>query len=279
MARDRSLPRDDAARGGQRRLLDPAAADLPPIRVWGPWWAGALVTLAFVAIVFGYDQAIDHTPLAGLLLEGGLLVALVALVAWRRRRPAPHRSPLRTRGARGRWVLNGAVAVLATATVVGLVLHLALPDDMHGIGHKLPADTGGRVLAGITMVVLAPLVEETVFRGWLMRSLTTRMRPLLAVLLSGTIFGALHIWLARYSLGDGPRAVLRRLRARLRLPLVRLDDPQRRRPLTLNCTAFFSVVAPGVDTAVMVVVALAIVASGVRAKRRHSRHTTAPVTA
>ena len=277
MARD-SHPHDGAARSGLRRLFDPAAADLPPIRVWGPWWAGALVALAFVAIVFVYDQAIDHTPLAGLLLEGGLLVALVALVAWRRRALEAHSSPLRTWGARGHWILNGAIAVLATATVVGLVLHLALPDDMHGIGHKLPGDTGGRVLAGITMVVLAPLVEETVFRGWLMRSLTTRVRPLAAVLISGTIFGALHIWLARYSLEMG----LELFFVGYALAFVCLWSgsmiPNVAGHMTLNCTAFFSVVSPGVDTAVMVVVAVAIVASGVRAKRRQSRHTT-PVTA
>ncbi len=36
-------------------------------------------------------RLIDHTPLAGLLLEGGLLAALLALVAWRRRDLAPHR--------------------------------------------------------------------------------------------------------------------------------------------------------------------------------------------
>jgi membrane protease YdiL (CAAX protease family) len=273
----RSLPHDDVRRGGLRRVFDPAAAELPPIRTWGPWWAGALVALAFVAIVFVYDQAIDHTPLAGLLLEGGLLAALLALVAWRRRDLAPHVSPLRTWGARGHWILNGAIAVLATATVVGLMLHLVLPDDMHGIGHKLPADTGGRVLAGITMVVLAPLVEETVFRGWLMRSLTTRMRPLLAVLVSGTIFGALHIWLARYSLEMG----LELFFVGYALAFVCLWSgsmiPNVAGHMTLNCTAFFSVVSPPVDTAVMVVVALAIAGSLLRARR--TRHTTSPVTA
>jgi len=279
MARN-SHPHDDAARGGLRRLLAPAAAELPPVRAWGPWWAGALVSIAFVAIVFGYDQLIDHTPLAGLLLEGGLLAALLALVAWRRRSLAPHRSPLRTWGARGRWVLNGAIAVLATATVVGLALHLALPDDMHGIGHKLPADAGGRVLAGITMIVLAPLVEETVFRGWLMRSLTTCMRPLAAVLISGTIFGALHIWLARYSLEMG----LELFSVGYALAFVCLWSgsmiPNVAGHMTLNLTAFFSIVSPPVDTAVTVVVALAIVGSLVRARRRrHPSHTTAPVTA
>lgn len=53
-------------------------------------------------------------------------------------------------------------------------------------------DVGTIVLFVIGAVVLAPVVEELLFRGVLLRALLRRVQPLTAVLLSGIIFGVVH---------------------------------------------------------------------------------------
>ena len=48
-------------------------------------------------------------------------------------------------------------------------------------------------LLALTAVVLAPLFEETIFRGALLPVLATRVGPLPGVLLSGLLFAMAHI--------------------------------------------------------------------------------------
>ena len=71
--------------------------------------------------------------------------------------------------------------------------------------HPRPAHThatlslsGGKRLAAIVTIVVAPLVEELFFRGAGYAALRFRIGPLASALLTATFFGALHFkpWLS-----------------------------------------------------------------------------------
>ena len=51
------------------------------------------------------------------------------------------------------------------------------------------------VVMALLAVVVAPVVEELLFRGLLLRSLRSRLRPWPAILVQGACFGAIHVQL------------------------------------------------------------------------------------
>jgi membrane protease YdiL (CAAX protease family) len=252
-----------------RRLLLPTRAELPPIRAWGPWWAGIVVVLAFVAIVYPFNQIKPHGAAAGVILEAALLVILLAVGAWRRTTlPRPTAMSV---DQRFHWIVIGAVTILAVGAVTGPVLKLITPHEMEGIGHTLPDGTGPKVLAGIAMVVLAPIVEETVFRGWMLRSLATRVAPGAAAIITGITFGSLHVWLARYSLGKGFELIF----VGMALCYLCLHSgslvPNIAGHMFLNFCAFFSIVSKPVSVTMYLLVLVTAVVLAVRAHQRSRR--------
>ncbi len=50
----------------------------------------------------------------------------------------------------------------------------------------------GVLLGFFAIVVVAPIVEELLFRGYLQTALTRRMKPWMAIAISSTVFGAIH---------------------------------------------------------------------------------------
>lgn len=103
-------------------------------------------------------------------------------------------------GQRVRWrdVGWGAVIWLSAVgaeIVVVLVLTLTripITPNTEGI-RELDADRTFIVAQLIVAVVCAPLVEEYVFRGLVLRGFLGRMHPVTAVGLQGVLFGAAHI--------------------------------------------------------------------------------------
>lgn len=58
-----------------------------------------------------------------------------------------------------------------------------------GVGHS----TVALVFSVLLVVVVAPMVEEFFFRGYLFPALRTSMNPWLAAVIAGAVFGAIHI--------------------------------------------------------------------------------------
>ncbi|HHN74670.1 MAG TPA: CPBP family intramembrane metalloprotease [Acidobacteria bacterium] len=95
------------------------------------------------------------------------------------------------------WGLAAAPPAWLTVTSVGLLAErLGLPEFLYkqsGAAQifdvSTPADI---VMVGLIGVVLAPLFEEIVFRGFLLTSLRHRWGDLAALLASSAIFGAIH---------------------------------------------------------------------------------------
>jgi uncharacterized protein len=53
--------------------------------------------------------------------------------------------------------------------------------------------TGAKVLGFLAIVVVGPIVEELLFRGYLQTALSKRMKPWLAIVLASCAFAAIHL--------------------------------------------------------------------------------------
>lgn len=65
-------------------------------------------------------------------------------------------------------------------------------DQTQNTGFGYFITTGDRVLAIIALVLIAPIAEEIIMRGWLYGKLRTKLKAPLAILLVSLLFGLLH---------------------------------------------------------------------------------------
>lgn len=136
-----------------------------------------------------YQLLIDNTMTFSLI--SGVLTLMVILIfyricgkrpseaLWIRRVPAP-------------TLWEGAALAPGLYLVVTLVL-AALPEAwMESYSEASAGLDAGGVLGVLAVAVVAPVVEELIFRGLIMTRLSRAMPGWLAILLSAAIFGACH---------------------------------------------------------------------------------------
>ena len=180
----------------------PQATLLPQLPAKAGWFAlgGLVATVALSAIGVGIGLLVARHSLAVRLviaqigLWGGLAGA-----CWLASRRLGKRGFLDDLGIRFRatdvWRGLGAAFVARVAVVVvTTVLFLA---DRKLVGHNLItprlADRGALITYAVIAAVGAPLVEETFFRGLLLRSLRGRFGPGVAIPVQAVIFGLCHM--------------------------------------------------------------------------------------
>ncbi len=164
---------------------------------------GALVVLtaSLVAGKVVLDLVVDEDwPLA-------VYIALAAVVsygpslwwAWRVRRRDGDGS-WRALGWRPRWSdlgwgpLTWLTAVLCQAMMAAVILALDIPFTSNIEDGELTGDDRTYVVALlVAAVVVAPLVEELIFRGIVLRGFIGRMPLAVALVLQGVLFGAAHV--------------------------------------------------------------------------------------
>jgi membrane protease YdiL (CAAX protease family) len=186
-------------------------------RVAVPFWGGLLsafgavtigmviATIAGVLLLFGTVLVTGHAPstAAGHPLSAAFAIifyAAVGTMAWsalrRQKHPffrTPNRHEIRT-------ILIGLAALLVVhfATGIELVLthqtkHVQAGFEHFSVATRSPSLTiATTILTALTLVVLAPLVEEMVFRGLLFGALAPRLGIYAAALISALIFGLVH---------------------------------------------------------------------------------------
>lgn len=86
----------------------------------------------------------------------------------------------------------GAVGTQLVLAAVVLLFDIPLSSNVES-ATELDADRAYLIATAVTAVVAAPIVEELVFRGLVMRGLLSRMGPFLAIVLQGVLFGVAHI--------------------------------------------------------------------------------------
>ncbi len=87
------------------------------------------------------------------------------------------------------------LAALGTQLVLAaivLVFDIPLSSNVDSAA-DLDADRAYMVATLVTAVIAAPVIEELVFRGLVLRGLLSRMRPSLAILAQGVLFGLAHV--------------------------------------------------------------------------------------
>lgn len=87
------------------------------------------------------------------------------------------------------------IACFVTQIIVGIVVvALRVPFQSNTDGIAGNGDDRGYVIAMLILaVVVAPLVEEVIFRGMVLRGFLTRWKPPLAIALQGVLFGLAHV--------------------------------------------------------------------------------------
>jgi uncharacterized protein len=177
-----------------------------------PWglraWLGPLVALAVVVVgvdlvpVIAPDRGFGRTLVGITALVGGELLLLGALLLCGRTlaaRGGGWRATFGFAWIRGRdWVpwLLGLLIVYVCRTTVLLIA--AAVTDGRAVQEAGNLDVGrptvlSVVVIGLTMVVLAPITEELMFRGLLLRTFLRRMQFWPAALLSTLLFALLHV--------------------------------------------------------------------------------------
>ncbi len=86
----------------------------------------------------------------------------------------------------------GAIAAQVAVGAVIVAFGVPLVGNTEGI-EEISADRTYVVSLVITAVIAAPIVEEMVFRGVVMRGLRSRMPIVAVIVLQGLLFGAAHI--------------------------------------------------------------------------------------
>ena len=178
------------------------------------WLIGMVATVIAMAVAMaavGSDAVEDPNLTVGALLQGSLYVGLVGVPVWLvvkrgvrwaelgwvgsgstgRRRDAQLREA-------GQGLLIGIVAQIAVVPAIYAPILLLTDDlDVSGPARELVdrADGLGIALLVLMVMVLAPVAEETFFRGLALRALEARMAPRAALIGSAAFFGVTHFQL------------------------------------------------------------------------------------
>lgn len=203
----------DGVADGERITEDPlsAAGATAPERpadtmpFTGVWFAllglFAAIALAVAGAGIGYLLA-PHTLLVRLVLgQLGLWAGLGGTCRWASRRigTGELRRDLGVRATVGDiWRGLGMAFVVRIAAAIVLILlyafdHHLVGSNLSPLKHLKTADRSAFLTVAIMAVVGAPLIEETFFRGLLMRSLLARWPVALAVVTQAVLFGLCHM--------------------------------------------------------------------------------------
>jgi membrane protease YdiL (CAAX protease family) len=186
-------------------------------RIAIPFWRGVLYALASIAIgfavmmiamivmIFAVVLATGNTPSMNPghpVIAAAEVVFYIAggLFAWWGLRQTSLRPFRKLTRRDGRAILLGIAALFLVRILTGVLLvlsnqtkHVQAGFEHFDVSSKTPGITPIAVsLAILSMVVIAPIVEEIVFRGLLFGALAGRLGILGSALITALLFGAVH---------------------------------------------------------------------------------------
>jgi membrane protease YdiL (CAAX protease family) len=184
---------------GQRRLR----WGLPDVAF--AWLAGGLAS--FLAAPFydpdlaSADQPVRFVLAAVILQNLGIVLALIVVSARKGRHslgrdvgivwPLDRLRPVVALG----WLAAGAgLSIVAALALLPIAELAGLDDTAQQVSDTVERAGGaGLVLLLVSVVFVAPVVEELLFRGALQRALLRRFTAPLAVFVAATVFAAVHV--------------------------------------------------------------------------------------
>jgi len=170
-----------------------------------PWWYGPLgfiagavcgfISAGIVWAALGVDDPSESPGaiVAGtVLLDGSLVGAALLFASFVRRPRGWHFGLRRTKfwPAVG-WAALGLLTFYVFAAAYTAVLN---PHVEQSVAKDLGADQSafGLVVAGVMIICVAPFAEEFFFRGFFYGALRTKFSVVVAALIDGLLFGAIH---------------------------------------------------------------------------------------
>lgn len=173
----------------------PAAAPPGP----APFRKSGLLFFGALVLLFGPGLLAQSLhPAAGLAWSEvfAFLLPSVAAALGSNLRAAPYLGLSRARGAHlGLSALVGGAGFLTANALMALWVRL-VPEgwaERFDVGRLFEVPLGERVAIALVATLLAPLCEETAFRGYLLRTLSIRRGPVVGVAASALLFAVLHL--------------------------------------------------------------------------------------
>jgi membrane protease YdiL (CAAX protease family) len=182
---------------------------------WPAWFApvgflvgiiGTLIVAGIVAAILGIDpddDSVEFTVVAT-LAQGLLFAAAAIFFAGLVERPRPWHFGLRPTSLKTAaiWVVG---AMAAFYLITGIYGAITQPDADQDVVEQLGGDQGtaGLIIAGVMVIVIAPVIEEFFFRGFFYGALRNRFAMVPAALITGVLFGAVH-----FNSDEGAEALL-----------------------------------------------------------------------
>jgi hypothetical protein len=158
---------------------------------------GALIAVSIAASVTGSHTGDTETaPLLAAAFLGQYGGTVVALVAVSRRKGRGNLvDDFGLRIWRGDWWVLPAGALLEVGLALTLLplQHLAGNETQEVVNELQNANGAKLAVLALGAGLLAPVVEELLFRGLLLRALMRRFDATTAVAISGTVFALLHL--------------------------------------------------------------------------------------
>ena len=161
--------------------------------------AGALLYLAWRGLVVpGQPIAVDNLQSNGPMLASAFLLSTPLLLAYLdfavRRARVPFREYMALKWPGWRDMLTGIGALAAVIFVAGVGATLTgqeTPDFM-GDTYRTARDAGLLPLFFFSFVVLAPVQEELIFRGFLYRGVMMALGPWIAIAITAAVWAVVH---------------------------------------------------------------------------------------
>jgi membrane protease YdiL (CAAX protease family) len=185
------------------RQLETPAPTLP-----GFWWrvlsplgavVVALAALIVLFVVLDAGGVSEGAQAAVAPAATGVLLIGFGLALWRGLPAHERRRAVAVKGSVGRAVAAGVAGGLGLVVVSQIVLLIGVAIDdgarrrLDELGEELGAAPWQMALTVTSLVLLAPVGEELLFRALLLRALAQRMRFWAAALVSSLVFAAVHI--------------------------------------------------------------------------------------
>lgn len=147
--------------------------------------------------VFGEEHE-DSIGTVAVGVGGAAILGFGLLLLWRlpaheRRVALAQKHSLRGALLQGVNIGIGMVITAGIIIVLGMLVDSGLEDRIEDTATDLGPGVWGTAVTLIALVVLAPLGEELVFRVLLLRALARRMSFWSAAIVSGLVFGTVHL--------------------------------------------------------------------------------------
>lgn len=172
--------------------------------VWPAWFAGVaflvgitatLILVGIVAAIAGVDSDSDSPSFVILGTLAQSLVFVVTAVVFASLVAKPKAWHFGLRRTRFWPALGWAALGLLTFYILTAAYSPLVPNDVEQqVTEDLGADEGtlGLIVAGVMVMVVAPVGEEFFFRGFFYRALRSRFSIAAAAITDGLLFGVIH---------------------------------------------------------------------------------------